>query len=231
MDYVGSGETLLGVRVQRNIGVSMLSFASMLSIGTAFTNLIGNTLNNGALIELIFWDILIVIATLVLTISFTGAHISSTKLMNEKEHTAHSKHIGAWLAVLVVGAIVSVVPMLFFNSSMALIVFMFSFGGMLWIMYLSVYILFKHAYHEIAIAAVTLWIAFAISFEGVSSLVSGTPIGSYAMFISTVVVITVSGTTGMAMLFNASREFMGDFLKTVQPKETTRAARRKRRAS
>ena len=91
--------------------------------------------------------------------------------------------------------------------------------------------LFKHAYHEIAIAAVTLWIAFAISFEGVSSLVPGTPIGSYAMFISTVVVITVSGTTGMAMLFNASREFMGDFLKTVQPKETTRAARRKRRAS
>ncbi len=219
-----------GFVYKRNIGVSMLAFALILAIGTAFTNLIGNSINNGALIELIFWDILIVIATLVLAISFAGAHISSTMLMNEKEHTAHSKHVGAWLAVLVVGAIVFVVPMLFFESSMALIVFMFSFGGVLWVLYFSVYAIFKHTYHEVAIAAVTLWIAFLVSFMGVNSLAPGTPIEAYALFISTVVVITVAGITGMAMLFNSSREFTGEFLEKMQPNRRARTVLRRRRA-
>jgi MFS family permease len=219
-----------GFVFRRNIGVSMLAFALTLAIGTTFTSLVGSSLSNGVLVELIFWCTLIAIATLVLVTSFIGAHISSTRLMSEKEHTAHSKHMGAWLAVLVIGTIASVAPMLFFGSSMALIVFMFSFGGMLWILYLSVFIIFRHTYHELAIAAVTLWIAFLISFTGVNSVARGTPITAYALFVSTVMAITVAGVTGMAMLFNASREFEKEFRESIPSDEKAGAARRRRRS-
>ena len=130
--------------------MSLLSFALMLAIGTAFTSLIGSTMSNGTVVEFVFWSILIAIATLVVVASLIGAHISSVRLMSEEEHAAHSKHVGAWLAVLVVGAIALVVPMLFFQSPMALIVFMFSLGGMLWVLYLSVFVIFRHTYHEIS---------------------------------------------------------------------------------
>jgi MFS family permease len=217
-----------GFVYRRNIGVSMLAFALALAIGTTFTSLVGSSVRNSAVIELIFWCTLIAIATLVLVISFIGAHISSTRLMSEKEHTAHSKHMGAWLAVLVLGTIAAVAPMLFFSSSMALIVFMFSFGGMLWILYLSVFIIFRHAYHELAIGAVTLWIAFLMSFTSVNNLPHGTPIATYALFVSTVMVITVAGVIGMAMLFNASREFVKEFRELIPSGERAGAARRRR---
>jgi amino acid transporter len=102
---------------------------------------------------------------------------------------------------------------------------------MLWVMYFSVFILFRHAYHEIAIAASTLWIAFLISFMGINHVAPGTPIAAYSLFISTVVMIAVAGITGMAMLFNASREFSREFRENAPAKGNARAARRRRRAS
>jgi amino acid transporter len=153
--------------------------------------------------------------------------------MSDEEHAVHSKHVGAWLAVMVIGVIVFEVPMLFFDNAMALIVFMFSLGGMLWVLYFSVYAIFRHTYHEIAIAAVMLWIAFLVSFVGVSNLAPGASIRAYALFVSTVVVITVMGITGMFMLFNASREFVKEFSESHQSERRVshRAATASRRAA
>ena len=219
-----------GFAYRRNIGVSMVAFALALAIGTAFSNLVGST-TGGIVAEFIFWGMLIVVATLVLSASFIAAHISSVSLMNEREHAAHSRYTGAWMAILVVGAIAFFIPMLFFNSSLALIVFLFSFGGMLWVLYLSVFAIFRHTYHEIAIAAVTLWIAFIATFASATSVVPGTPISAYALFVSTVVVITVSGVTGMAMLFNASREFAKDFVLARGAAGAARRTRPRRRSN
>jgi hypothetical protein len=211
-----------GFAYRRNIGISMVAFAMVLAIGVAFTSLIGSSLVNSALVDLIFWGMLVVIATLVLVASFVGAHIASVNLMNDAEHSVHSKYVGAWVALLAVGAIACVLPMLFFGSSMALLVFMFSLGGMLWVLYFSTFLLFRHAYHEVAIAALALWIVFVVSFTGAASMPGGVSIKAYSLFVSTVVVTTVMGITGMAMLFNASREFVSEFVQSQEAKSGTR---------
>ncbi len=216
-----------GFAYRRSIGIAMLIFAFTLAVGTVFTSLIGSSLENAALAELIFWGILIIIATFELAISLAGAHISSTLLMNEREHEAHSKHTGAWLAVLVAGAIAFMIPMLFFDTSTAPIVFMFSFGGILWVLYFSVLVIFNHTYYEVGIGASALWIAFLISMVGVSHVAPGTNISAYALFISTVIVITVTGMTGMSMLYNSSREFVKEFLES--PRVNGTADRRRKR--
>ncbi len=218
-----------GFAYRRSMGVSLISFALILAIGTAFTNLVGNSISNGMIIEVIFWGMLIAIDMMVLSTSFAGAHISSVRLMNDKEQNAHSGRVGIWLAVLVLGAIAFVVPMLLFSGPLSFIVFMFCLGGMFLLTYTSVLVIFRHAYHEVAIAAGTLWIAFLISFSCAKVVPSGIPataITAYALFISTVVVILVTGVTGMVMLFNASREFSSDFVEDATSKNRAQVARR-----
>jgi uncharacterized membrane protein len=219
-----------GFAYRRSIGISMLVFALILAVGTAFTNLVGSTISNGAIIEVIFWGMLLIIATMVLATSFAGAHISSVRLMNENEHDVHSKHMGAWLTVLVLGALAFVVPMLLSSGPITFIIFMFCFGGMLLLTYISVLVIFRHTYHELAIAAGTLWIVFVVSFAMANGVPRGIPINAYAIFISTVVVILVTGVTGMTMLFNASREFSKDFVSiaTAHGKPTARRSSRRR---
>ena len=65
-----------------------------------------------------------------------------------------------------------------------------------------------------------------ISFAGANSaLADGNSILAYALFVSTVVVITATGVTGISMLFNASREFEKEFVENARQNEMTSTSR------
>ncbi|MEM3827571.1 MAG: hypothetical protein QXR58_03165, partial [Candidatus Micrarchaeaceae archaeon] len=99
------------------------------------------------------------------------------------------------------------------------LIFLFSFGGILWIFYISVAVIFRHRYNEIAFGALALWIIFIIGLLGLHSLLSPQPYllskvnasATFSLFISMVSLITIFGIVGVAMLFDSSRAFAKEF--------------------
>ncbi|MEM0149643.1 MAG: hypothetical protein QXW10_01985 [Candidatus Micrarchaeaceae archaeon] len=199
---------------RRALGVSMVTFAIALSIGVVFTTLIGNLATPNATYELIFWGLLILFTAMVLVSSFVNAHILSIKYMTESEFKVHSKYMGGWLTILTIGVIAFALPLLFFTNIYEPIAILFGFGGVFWVMFLSVKMLFNYPYYEIAIGASALWIIAFIALFGIISApqsVAAVAIGSFSLFISVLSLIIITGFIGISLLVNASNEFSHEF--------------------
>jgi len=190
-----------------------------LAIGMLFTSMLSGIFLISPLAGLLFWAVLIVITVLTLLFSFVDAHISSTKFMNEYERHTHSKYVGVWLFSIVVGALAFILPAMYFEDyGVEPVMLLFSFGGILWVLYASVKLLFKHSYFEIAYGASVLWIIFAISLVFLSS-VSGpltTAQGIAILFISMASLIVVCGSVGITMMFKSTKEFVVDFENVIR---------------
>ncbi len=225
---------------RRAIGISMLTFSLVLAIGMTFTSMLSTSLYTNYVAEFIFWSILILITVIVLISSFINAHISVVHFMNEIEHKEHSRHTAMWLTSITIGAIAFFVPILFFNSILEPLILLFSFGGVLWVFYLSVSIIFKHHYNEIALGALSLWIIFMVGmFSIYPSMNSPTYINiqqtsailKVSLFISMASLITIFGIIGTSLLFNSSRYIMEEFnylLKSAGHLSEPKSKRRKR---
>jgi len=219
---------------RRAIGVSMLTFSIALAIGITFTAMISTFFYTNYAAVFAFWLLLILITVLVLVSSFVNAHISIVRFMNEVEHREHSKHTALWLFVITVGAVAFFIPILFFNNYIEPLIFLFSFGGVLWIFYLSVTAIFKHHYHEIAFGALALWIIFIAGLIGLHSFgsqLSVQQIGAaakFSLFISMVSLVTIFGVIGVSLLFNSSKAFAGEFKYLMNPMSTRGNKRRAR---
>lgn len=192
----------------------MFTFALALAIGMLFSSMLSSIFIFSPLANILFWTILIVITILTLTVSFVDAHISTVRFMNEFERKKHSKYVGLWMFSLVLGALVFILPAIFSQDySIEPIVLLFSFGGILWILYASVRALFKHSYFEIAYAASVLWIIFVIGIAAVGS--SNTPLnaaqGIAVLFVAMATLIVVFGSLGITMMFKSTKEFVVDF--------------------
>ena len=219
---------------RRALGISMLTFAIALAIGMTFTAVLSSFFYTNYAAEFVFWLLLIFVTTLVLVVSMVSAHISTVKYMNEYEHRMHSKYTGAWLVVLVIGVFAFFLPILFFNNYIEPIIFLFSFGGILWVFYISVAMIFKHKYHEIAFSAAALWAIFAIGIFTVysssglyaASLQQITNMARFSLFLSMMSLITIFGVTGMALVFNSSNSFVSEikYLMDAMPEPSARTS-------
>ncbi len=207
---------------RRALGISMVTFAITLAIGMIFTSLFANTFYVHPVAELAFWAFLIIITTMTLIVSFTSAHLSSVKLMTEHESHQHSKYVAVWLFSIIVGIVVFTLPLVFINSFIAPLMFLFSFGGILWVLYISVTLLFRHSYRELAYGATALLIIFAISMLAVTGSLSSTQYYLNAqvyiaatLFVAMATLIIVFGGTGMMLMFNSTNEFVKEFEDTI----------------
>ncbi|MGC8622640.1 MAG: hypothetical protein ACP5UC_01610 [Candidatus Micrarchaeia archaeon] len=223
---------------RRAIGISMLTFSLALAIGMAFTSMLSTSFYSNYIAELAFWLLLILITVAVLVSSFVNAHISVVRFMDEVEHKEHSRHTAIWLTSIVVGTVAFFVPILFFNSMIEPLIFLFSFGGVLWVFYLSVYVIFKHHYNEIAFGALSLWIIFLFGMLSLYSSMTSVPVYMnvqqssellrFSLFLSMASLITIFGIIGASLLFNSSRYIMDEFrqlLESSQPKRKAYAGK------
>jgi hypothetical protein len=212
---------------RRAIGASMIMFGIALAIGLAFTSVFSGQITNSLTANLVFWSVLMLITVLVLLASLLSAHKSSIRFLNEEEHIAHSKYFGIWLISLVVGAVAFTLPILFFNSQIGPLILLFSFGGVYWVVYISIGLLFRHLYHELAIGGLASWIMFVIGVLGASSVSSATTI--YSLFISSTSLIIISSVIGLAMMYNSSKEFESEFAQSVGSNEKKQGKKAKRK--
>jgi 4-hydroxybenzoate polyprenyltransferase len=135
--------------------------------------------------------------------------------MNDYEHKKHTKYTGAWLAALVIGALVFLMPILFLNSYIEPFIFLFSFGGILWVVYFSTAFLFRNYYHELAFGAIILWIFFALGIAEFNSFLLLSPTGLLPLAVAMVVLIITFGIVGTMLLFNSTKDFVVDFERGV----------------
>ena len=200
---------------RKALGASMVTFAIALAAGFIFTSIMNATLAPNYMLDLSFWAVLIIITTFILVINFVNAHVSITKYMNDYEHKKHTKYTGVWLAALVIGALVFLMPILFLNSYIEPFIFLFSFGGILWVVYFSTAFLFRNYYHELAFGAIILWIFFALGVAEFNSFLLLSPTGLLPLAVAMVVLIITFGIVGTMLLFNSTKDFVVDFEKGV----------------
>ncbi|MEM0149408.1 MAG: hypothetical protein QXW10_00730 [Candidatus Micrarchaeaceae archaeon] len=196
---------------RKALGASMVTFAIALAAGFIFTSVMNATIAPNYVLEISFWAVLIIITTFILIINFVNAHVSITRYMNDFEHKKHTKYTGAWLAALVIGALVFLMPILFLNSYIEPFIFLFSFGGILWVVYFSTAFIFKNYYHELAFGAIILWIFFALGVAEFNNFLFLSPTGLLPLAVSMVVLIITFGVIGTMLLFNSTKDFVVDF--------------------
>ncbi|MGC8669578.1 MAG: hypothetical protein ACP5TL_00280 [Candidatus Micrarchaeia archaeon] len=200
---------------RRAIGISMLTFSIALSIGVVFTSLLYALSISIPVYEIVFWSLLIILTALVFITNFVNAHLLSIKYMTNEEYKKHTKYMGGWLTILIAGAILFTLPILFFQSFYEPLIILFGFGGVLWVLFFSIKILFKYSYYEVAIGASAFWIVVLMSTLSIMSFSSSISnqyvIESLSIFISILSLIVITGFTGMSLLVNASNEFSHEF--------------------
>lgn len=200
----------------RAIGASMVTFAIALAVGMLFTLFFSTYAGYNFLAYIGFWALLMVFTIVILILSFASAHRYSIKHMTKKERKDHSSHLGIWILALVVGGLVFTLPAFYFlpgtlvNSAFMPFLFLFSFGGILWVLYLASASIFESFYHEIAFGGVILWVIFALGIFDFGSIFSG-----YAMLntnvvlaLSAISLVLVFGFVGLMLLINSSRKLM-----------------------
>ncbi len=214
---------------RRALGVSLITFAIALAVGIVFTVLMSNMALPNPIDNMMFWALLVIFTSLVLVSSFANAHILSVKYMNIEEHIQHTKYVGGWLTILVLGAIAFMLPIIFFNNIYEPIMLTFGFGGIFWVLYLSVRFLFKYSYYEIAIGGTALWaVALLSALSVMATNASSAAASSFTLFISIISLIIVTGFIGMSLMVNASNEFAHEFKiinKTLQEPHKNQARR------
>ncbi len=201
----------------RAMGTSMITFAIALSVGIIFTLLFNGIIGYNYGPYFWFWLLLVAITVFVLVVSFANAHMYSIRYMNKKERRQHSKYLGIWVLVLVVGALVFTLPALYlmprialsYNPSYSLmpLVFLFGFGGILWVIYLASAFIFESFYHEVAFGAVMLWIIFGLGVFNFGNILSSYFLAntSLVLAMSAISLILVFGFVGLMLLFSSSR--------------------------
>ena len=190
----------------RAIGVSLLLFSLLVAVilATGSNNIVTFS-SIGSILFLI--SMLIGISILIILINVINSHISVTKLMNDKEHAVHSKNVGLWSIIWILGVIVLLLPLWVLNRPEQVTILLFSFGAILLLLYLSIGGMFKHYFHEIGFGALALLIIFAIN----SFYVLTVPyILEY--FVTIISLIIIFGISGIAIIFNSSQALVKDYI-------------------
>ena len=214
-----------GLTYRRSLGISLITFAIAMATGVAFSSMLGATGSAGINDSIVFWGFLILVTAIVMVVNFVNAHTSSVKLLTMEEHRHHSRYTGIWLIALVLGALAFIAPMLYFSSDIEPLMLLFSFGGIFWVMYLSVLVLFRHAYHEMAVGAIALWAVFFIGIMNIANA-SGVVNPAYVLFVSSITLIMVTGFTGVMMVSISSGELSREYEATL-PKGSISAVRKR----
>jgi hypothetical protein len=216
---------------KRALGMTMITFAIILAVGVIFTVLINSVSSYNYTADIAFWGLLIAITIIALIINFANAHKATVKYMSMEEHARHSVNMGIWTASITVGIVVFSLPMIFFSAFYVPIIFLLTFGGIMWVIYISTIAIFRNYYHEIAIGASALWIAFVIGGIEFSFAYTNVYLANFILLSTMAVIILVFGIVGGAMMFNAHKSIKDGYEKFVLAPKTLHSASGSTRAS
>jgi hypothetical protein len=216
---------------KRALGMTMVTFAIILAVGVIFTVLINSVASYNYMADIAFWGLLIAITIIALIVNFANAHRATVKYMSIMEHAKHSVNMGIWTAAITVGIVVFSLPMLFFSAFYVPIIFLLTFGGIMWVIYISTIAIFRNYYHEIAIGASALWIAFIVGGLEFSFSYTNVYLANFILLSTMAVIILVFGIVGGAMMFNSHKSIRDGYEKYVLAPKSKRAARHVRRTS
>ena len=218
MDYVRSHIKKHTVYLYgRTIGISLLLFALFIAItvtALSFLNF-ANLVSTYLLLAVLF-----LFSSLIVILNIINIHATTAKLMNPKEHAIHSKNTIIWSVVLFLSVIVLLSPLLILRTSFKVVVLLFSLGGILLIIYLTIGGIFKQYFHELGLAGVALWIIFAVN----SFYLTAVPI-LLEYFVTVITLILIFGITGVAIIFNSSQALAEDYIEIAQKTEAKKRRR------
>ncbi len=218
-----------GMSYRRTLGLALVTIAIVISMGLTFSILRGTLATSNYTGYLSFWLLLIFIAIATIASSFFGSHVSSVKFMNEFEHKSHSRYTAIWLMSVVLGIVAFILPLLFVKSDIEPIVVLFAYGGVLWVIYATIKIIFKHSYGELAIGGTALWIMFIVGLIEVhSSGLSYVSNANFALYLAALSITVISGFTGLALLINTTRDALSEFTGAIEELEVATKTTRKR---
>lgn len=197
---------------RRALGISFLIFSIIFSIGIVFTVILDQFFVVNQANLFLAWIFLIVVASVVMTASLGAAHTRTASVMNKEERREHSKHVGRFLIVMVAGIVLFMLPVALIPAASSLTM-LFSIGGILMVLYLTTSLIFKHRYHEVAIASLLIWVSFLLALISIGpEYYLNPPFFAYFSFlIASVVVIVIFAMMGLVMLISSSNEFISEF--------------------
>ncbi len=207
MEYVRSHIKKHAIYIYgRTIGISLLLFSLLIAIVMTSVALLGIvSLNVNSVFLLV--SLLFAFSIIIIMVNVINAHISVAKLMNEKEHMVHSKNVGFWSIILFLSVIVLLLPLSVLRLQQQIITLLFSFGGILLVLYLSIGGMFKHYFHELGFGAIGLWIIFAINTFYLVSVPY-----NLEYFVTIISLLLIFGITGIAIIFNSSQSLVKDYI-------------------
>lgn len=197
---------------RRLIGMAMTIFGVVYAIGIVFTVILTQSFLANVAGLLIMWFLLFGIATLFTVSNVIVTHMHTTSLMNETEHKEHSKNIGMFLIVMLVGCVLFLLPLLLTGYPAPLMA-LFGIGGILLVMYFAIRVIFGYKYFEIEMAAVLILVMFAAGFIFLIPKYNTNPPLAYALsfLLESTTLVTVLSLTGLFMLNGAAYEFLKEF--------------------
>ncbi|MGI0100362.1 MAG: hypothetical protein ACREBH_01390 [Candidatus Micrarchaeaceae archaeon] len=217
-----------GISYRRTIGIAFVTLAVALSIGMTFVTLTTLLALTSYYMYFVFWSVLLLITIVIFLANFMNSHIGSVSYMNEMEHKSHSKRMGIWMIVLVLGIVAFVLPLLFVGSYMEPLMLLLTFGGVLWMLYISIAVLFKHSYGELAIGGAIFWLMFALGLLEISRNFSTATKISFSLYFATMSITIIAGFIGLAMIINSSSDSFKEFTSTISDLRAVRRVPRRR---
>ncbi len=206
----------------RALGISMVTFAIALSIGISVTTAFTSAVSSNGLNPTEIWSALILSTFFIIMGCFAYSHKSTIKFIRERYDHHIPARLSVWVAAIIIGFVISIMVLLFINSTIEPLVLLFSFGGVFWIMYLAIDSIFQKRYGEIAAGAAALWVIFFVGIYEVhvNYLITN---ASLALLVSAVSLVAIFGVTGLTILIKTTHEF------SVEIKRAEQAALRARR--
>jgi len=200
---------------RRLFGFSFIVFAAMYSIAMLSTFVFTQLFLISPVKILLLWIVIFLVGTFAIVGGAINAHLNTVRIMNEAEYIRHSKNVGYLMIAMVVASLLFTLPILVF-SNLAMLMLLFTIGGILFILYFMLFLIFGHHYHEIALSALFMWIVFVIGilFMGKMYYSNILAFQVLSLLLSSATIITVFSIMGLGMLYGASNEFVKEF-KTV----------------
>ena len=196
---------------KKALGLSFLMFSATYSVGLAFFLILNAFFIPSIYTTFVVVFLLFVLLAFVIIGSIINAHNKVSKLMNANERRAHSKHVGIFLILFIIGLVLCVIPLVFFIYP-GMIMFLLTIGGVLLLLYIILMFVFDYKFYELAFASIFIWSVYVVSAFLIAPIYfSNHPLFNViSLFITSITIITVFAISGIMLLQSSFDEIIKD---------------------
>ena len=196
---------------KKALGLSFLMFSATYSVGLAFFLILNTFFIPNIYTTFVVVFLLFILLAFVIIGSVVNAHNKVSKLMNPNERRAHSKHVGIFLILFIMGLILCIIPLVFFIYP-GMIMFLLTIGGILLLLYIILMFVFDYKFYELALASIFIWSIYVISAFLIAPIyfLNHPLFNVISLFITSITIITVFAISGIMLLQSSFDEIIKD---------------------